>query len=98
MRWRASAAATKPLAFVVLDEFRERRRGGVAARRGQAHRLLDDHEAAGQQANAADARGVGLELLLDAGRDVGVLRQELVDDHRRGRRAHELADLSARLR
>ena len=67
--------------------------GGVAARRGQAHRLLDHHEAAGQQANAADARGVGLELLLDAGGDVGVLRQELVDDRGRGRRAHQLGRL-----
>ena len=48
--------------------------GGVLGARGrQAHRLLDHHEAAGQEAQARQPGGIGLELLLDAGGDVGVL-------------------------
>ena len=73
-------AATKPLALA-----RSTKSASSAARRRRrarrhAHRLLDHHEAAGQQAHAADPRRVGLELLLDAGGDVGALGQELVDD------------------
>jgi hypothetical protein len=52
--------------------------GRVAATGLHAHGLVDHHEASGQQAHPADARGVGFELLLHAGRHVGALRQELL--------------------
>ena len=69
---------------------RRARAAAVAARRRQAHRLLDHHEVAGQQAQAAEPLRVGDELLPDAGGDVGAPGDELVDDARRGRRALDL--------
>ena len=53
----------------------------------------DHHEAARQQAQAGQARGVGFELLLHAGGDVEALRDEGVDDGRRRRRADDLGGL-----
>ena len=65
----------------------------LATNRGQAHRLLDDHEASGQETQAGHPRRVRLELLLHAGRDIGVLGEEVVDDGGRGRCAQDLRRL-----
>ena len=73
----------------LLDEAAQPRlRCGAALR--HAHRLLDHHEAAGQQAHAAGPARVGLELLPHAGGDLEVLGQEDIGDGRRGGRAHQL--------
>src|SRR5262245_55598674 len=72
----------------LLDEVAHVPRPGVAALL-RRHRLVDDHESPGEQAHAADALRVGLELLLHAGGDVEVLPEREVDDLGRGGRAHE---------
>ena len=73
----------------LLDERSQPTLQGEAALRHR-HRLLDDHEAARQQAHAAaDAHRVRLQLLLDAGRDLEPLGEEEVGHRRRDGRAHE---------
>ena len=78
--------------FHVLDE-----RGEVArARRTslrQRHRLVDDHEAAVEQAHAGSALRVGFELLPDARRDLEPLREHRLHDLLRRRHAHDLRSL-----
>jgi hypothetical protein len=57
-----SASATKPLTFIFFEERRRCR----ATPLGRAHRLLDDHESAGQKSQAADASRIAFKQLLDA--------------------------------
>ena len=68
-----------------------RQRGGrcrPAAQR-QAHGLLDDHEAAGQQAVAGVLREVGLQLLTHAGGHLQAMRHTVRHHGRRARGAHQ---------
>src|SRR3954464_696688 len=73
----------------VLDETIEVRGGGLAARLRQAHRLADHHEAFTEQAQAAEAGCVRLELLPNTRGHVSALREESVDDRLRRRRAQD---------
>ena len=76
----------EPARLHVFDEPLQVVGGVLAACLRQSHRLADHHETLAEQAQAADAGGVGFELLLDAGRDVGTLRDEGVHDRLRRRR------------
>ena len=79
----------EPARLHVFDEPLQVLGGVLAACLRQSHRLADHHEPLAEQAQAADAGGVGLELLPDAGRDVDALRDEGVDDRLRRRRADD---------
>ncbi|KOF52733.1 hypothetical protein AD428_18315 [Achromobacter sp. DMS1] len=76
-------------AFHVLDEGGQPRGGPAAAALGQAHGLADQHEMAVQQAQPAQAAGVGFQLLPHAGGDFHVFAQEGVHHGRRGGRAED---------
>jgi hypothetical protein len=73
-----------------LDEAVQEGGGFLATAFRRAHRLLDDHEASVQQAQACEAPRVGFELLLDAGRDFRAQFQEGVDHGRGGGRTFDL--------
>ena len=76
--------------FGLLDEQAQRRRGRLAVPGGQAHGLLDQHEAPRQQAQARPALGLGLQLLAQTGGDIGPLGQEMLHHRRRAGRVHPL--------
>ena len=89
MPFCANALRDKTRRLHFLDEGAEiSGAGGAALRRGQ--RLADDHEAAIEQAHAADAPGVGLQLLHDTGGNFEVPRDHRRHHFRRGRHAHDL--------
>ena len=64
----------------LFDKLRQDAMCRRAAALGQAHGLLDDHEAPWQQPQARKARHVGFELLLYASGDLEVLFSEQVND------------------
>ena len=88
MPCRASACATNPDAFIVATKSRQvPGSGGATARR--SHRLVDHHEPAVEDAQAGEALRIRFELLLHAGGDVELSREEEIDDFGRRRRADE---------
>lgn len=57
-------------------------RSRAASAGWRTHRLLDDHEAAWQQAQSAQALRIGLQLLLHAGGQIRLACHEIVDHSR----------------